>query len=281
MNNPQLKSVVCIMNPDDIYWMKEQSNMSKFADNLITPYEARELVKQGVQFPVIRDNVVYMLNPLDEKKYIVRTESTDADIVEKRIKAIEVIISYLGGKHFKAISNRKTEKGKDTQVGVKLKVETPKVDVGSNTDIEKNSSLSDETEIYVSADFKGEYSEQNYRIAEATAKQYGLDNDNEIQKLLKLRHPLHCNPVLRQTYKVNTCKDLKENLKIAEDFCVGVMKAVNVDVEANIKTSSDERYSEVFEFEVEFGDQTKKNWLIWVMGAAIVALAAGLLIALL
>ncbi len=284
MNNPQHKSVVCIMNPDDIYWMKEQSNMSKYTDNLITPYEARELEKQGVEFPAIRDNVVFMLNPLEEKQYIVRTESTDADIVEKRINAIEVIISYLGGKHFKAISNRKTEKGKDTQVGVKLKVETPKVDVGSNTDVETNSSSSDETEIFVSADFKGEYSEENYWIADAMAKQYGLDNDNEIQKLLKLRHPSNCNQVHRQTYKVNTCKDLKENLKVAEDLCVGVMKAVNVGVEANVKTSSDERYSEVFEFEVEFGpvkpEPKSKNWLIWIMGAAIVALAAGLVIAL-
>lgn len=302
MNKQQLKPVVCIMNPDDIYWIKEHSNMLKLADNLLTPYEAKKLIEQGVAFPVIRDNVVFTLNPLEEGRYIERTESTDADIIEKRINAIEVIVSFLGGKRFKAISKRKTEKGRDTQVGVKIKVETPKVDVDSNTDIECQSSLMDETEMFVSADFEGEYSIENYKIAVATAKQYGLDNDSEIQKLLKLRHPSNCNAVRRQTYRVNTCKDLKDNLKIAEDLKVGVMKAVNVGVEANVNTSSDERYSEYFEFEVEFGSVRKSQketgenlinsgasksvheksykWLFWVMGGAIVALAVGLIIAL-
>lgn len=280
MNKQQLKPVVCIMNPDDIYWIKEHSNMIKLADNLMTPYEAQKLVEQGVEFPVIRDNVVFTLNPLEECKYIERTESTDTDIIEKRINAIEVIISYLGGKHFKAISKRKSEKSKDTQVGVKIKVETPKVDVDSTTDVKNQSSLQDETEVFVSADFKGEYSVGNYKIAVATAQQYGLDNDSEIQKLLKLRHPSNCNAVQRQTYRVNTCKDLKDNLKVAEDLKVGVMKAVKVGVEANVNTSSDERFSEFFEFEVAFGEKNNK-WLFWVMGGAIVALAAGLLIALL
>lgn len=299
MNKQQLKPIVCIMNPDDIYWIREHSNI-KLAENLLTPYEAQKLVEQGVSFPVFKDNVIFMINPLEEGKYIERTESTDEDIIEKRINAIEVIISYLGGKRFKAISKRKNEKGRSTQVGVNVKVETPKVDVNSQTEVEKRTGSTDGTEIFVSADFEGEYSVENYHIAEAIAKQYGLDNDNEIQKLLKLRHPSNCNAVRRQTYRVNTCKDLKDNLKVAEELKVGVLKAVNVGVEANVNTSSDERYIEVFEFEVEFGpvkktktsktslendevsNKTKENkWIFWVMGGVIAALAAGLIIALL
>ena len=276
MNKQQLKPVVCIMNPDDIYWIREHSNI-KLAENLLTPYEAQELVEQGVSFPVFKDNVIFMINPLEEGKYIERTESTDEDIIEKRINAIEVIVSYLGGKRFKAISKRKKEKGRSTQVGVNVKVETSKVDINSQTEVEKKTGSTDGTEIFVSADFEGEYSVENYYIAEAIAKQYGLDNDSEIQKLLKLRHPSNCNTVRRQTYRVNTCKDLKDNLKVAEELKVGVLKAVNVGVEANVNTSSDERYIEVFEFEVEFGPV--KKWIFWILGGVIAALTVGLIIA--
>lgn len=280
MDKQHLKPVVCIMNPDDIYWMKEHSNISKYMDNLLTPYEALELKNQGVVFPTFRDNVIYMLNPLEDNTYIERTESTDADIVEKRINAIEVIISHLGGKHFKAISNRKTIKGKDKQVGVNLKVNTPKVDVASKTDVYTQAASTETKDIFVSADFEGEYSEKSYNIAVATAKQYGLDNDGEIKKLLIERHPNHCNTLRRKKYIVNTCRDIKDNLKVAEDLQVGVMKAINVGVEANVKTSSDEHYTENFEFEVEFGEK-KHQWLGWVIGGVVVALAAGLAIALL
>ena len=250
---------------------------------MITPYEAQKLVEEGVTFPAIKDNVVFMLNPLEESTYIERTESSDADIVEKRINAIMVILSYLGGKRFKAISKRNINKGKDSQVGVKVKVETPKVDVDSSTDVHKEQALTDETEILVKADWDGIYSVQNYKIAEATAKQYGFDNDNEIQTLLKLRHPSNPNIINKKTYRINTCKDLKDNLKVAENLKVGVSKVVNVGIEANVKTSSDERYSEVFEFEVEFGNTESKQthkWLYWIVGG-IVIIAAGLTIALL
>ena len=303
MKEQQLKPVVCIMNPDDIYWMKEKKEMSKFSSSFLSPYEAKEMeTTQGVVFPEIRENVIFMLDPTVKNRYIIRTESSDADIVEKRINAIEVIVSLLGGKNFTAISERKADKNKETQVEVKVNVDTPKVGVGNDTKVRTNSSQSGEISIVATAEFKGEYSEDNYFKAVAIAKQYGLFDEPTISGLLMTRHPDNCNEIIKKKYRVSTCKDLKENLEVAEDLKVNVMKAVNVDVDVNVNTSHDERYMEVFEFEVEFGSvkadpiarkkrmegrlvETKERkpnkWLIWVMGSIIVALAAGLVIALL
>ena len=302
MNRQQLKPVVCVLNPDDIYWVRENGD-TRCSGNLLTPYEAKDLEEnQDVEFPEIKENVVFMLDPLEGNKYIVRTESTDADIVEKRINAIELIVSLLGGVKYKAISERKANSNKDTHVGVgvDVKVKGDKVGVNSDTNVDKSSSELGEKTVTAVAEFKGEYSESNYYLAVATAEQYGLSDDPAIMSLLKTRHPDNPNYITSKTYKVNTCKDLKENLKVAEDLKVGVMKAVNVDVNVNVETSRDERYIEIFEFEAEFAPVVKdpewkrrrrKNkeskveksnkWLIWVMGGIIVALAAGLVIALL
>ena len=96
------------------------------------------------------------------------------------------------------------------------------------------------------------------------------------------RRPDHCNALHKKKYRVSTCKDLKENLEIANDLKVNVMKAVKVNIDVNVNTSHDERYLEVFEFKVEFGPVKKsRKWLFWILSGAIAALAAGLLIALL
>ncbi|MBR6091590.1 MAG: hypothetical protein IKQ09_02090 [Bacteroidales bacterium] len=299
MKEQQLKPVVCVMNPDDIYWIKEKKELSKFSGSFLSPYEAKEMeTTQGVEFPEIRENVIFMLDPTVKNRYIIRTESSDAYIVERRINAIEVIVSLLGGKNFKVISERKANKSNGTQVEVKVNVGTPKVGVNNNTKVGTNTIQNGEITIVATAEFKGEYSEENYFKAEAIAKQYGLFNEPTISSLLMTRHPDNCNEILKKTYSVNTCKDLKENLEVAEDLKVNVMNAVKVDVDVNVKTSHDERYIEAFEFEVEFGpvkadpraqQERKKGttgckkehnlskWLIWIMGATIIALASGLI----
>lgn len=303
MKEQQLKPVVCVMNPDDIYWIKEKKELSKFSGSFLSPYEAKEMeTTQGVEFPEIRENVIFMLDPTVKNKYIIRTESSDADIVERRINAIEVIVSLLGGKNFKIISERKANKSKETQVEVKVNVDTPKVGANNDINVGTNITQSGEINIVATAEFKGEYSEENYFKAEAIAKQYGLFNEPTISSLLMTRHPDNCNEILKKTYSVNTCKDLKENLEVAEDLKVNVMNAVKVDIDVNVKTSHDERYIEIFEFEVEFGpvkadpkaqqerkkdkiggkkENNSSKWVIWVMGGVIAALAAGLVIALL
>ena len=301
MNRQQLKPVVCVLNPDDIYWMREHGD-SKYLGNLLTPYEAKNLEQtQNVEFPEIKENVVFMLDPLEGNKYIVRTESTDADIVEKRINAIGLIVSLLGGINYRVISERKGNSDKETHVGVGVNVKVKsKVDVDSNTNVDKVASSSEEKNITAIAEFNGKYSEDNYYVAVATAQQYGLSDDPKIEFLLKMRHPDNPNFIIKDKYEVNTCKDLKENLKVAEALKTNVMNAVKVDVDVNVETSHDERYMESFEFEAEFapvvkdpewkrrqrknkeGKAEKSNrWLFWVMGGIIVALAAGLIIALL
>ena len=306
MKDQQLKPVVCVMNPDDIYWMKEKKDMSKFSDSFLTPYEARELeTTQGIGFPGIRENVVFMLDPIARNRYIIRTESTDADIVEKRINAIEVIVSLLGGKNFSAISERRTDVSKETQVEVKVDVGTRKVGVDNDTRVEKNTAQSGSITIIATAEFKGEYSEENYFKAKAIAEQYGLIEDPTISSLLLTRHPDNCNEIIKKRYRVSTCKDLMDNLKVSNELKVNVLSAVNVDIDVNVNTSHDDRYMEAFEFEVEFGpvipdpiaqkkrkeiqvidqpdeinDNKSKNWIIWAMGATIVALAVGLVMAL-
>ena len=302
MNSQQLKPVVCVMNPDDIYWMENHGEISKYSGNIITPYEAKAIEEsQNVQFPEIRENVIFMLDPLEGNKYIERTESSDADIVEKRINAIIVIVSLLGGKNFKIKSERQLMLNDKKQVGVDVKVNVlKKVKLDSDTEVDLSKVLSGENRIVATAKFEGIYSDKNYYKAVALAQQYGLVNDPTINTFLSTRHPDNPNPCLSQTYMVNTCKDLKENLKVAEALKVDVKKALNVNVDVNVNTSHDERYVESFEFEVEFGpvvretptppllqikntDSGKKSrkWLYWVIGGVAVALAAGLIIALL
>lgn len=299
MEKQELMPVVCVMNPDDIYWMKEHHEMSRYSDILLTPYEVREIEEtRHVVFPKIRENVVFMLDPI-EGKYIERTESTDADIVEKRINAIIVIVSLLGGKNFIVLSERKSIINSKKQIDVDVKVDvTQKVKVDSKTEVDLSKGLSGETRITATAEFEGVYSERNYYKAVALAQQYGLLEDPTINNFLLTRHPDNPNPCKRQIYEVNTCKDLKENLKVAEDLKVKIMNAVNVNVDVNVQTSHDERYLEVFKFEVEFGPVVKETsdepscadriekkkksnkLLFWVMGGAIVALVIGLVLAL-
>lgn len=300
----ELKPVVCVMNPDDIHWMKENFETSNYSDCLLTPYQVQELSKtRNVKFPAIRENAIFMLDPLEGRKYYERSESTDADIVEKRINAIIVIVSLLGGKEFRVLSDRKSllNKGKQVTADAKLDI-SKKVKIDSNTEVDLSKGLSDETTITAKATFEGVYTEKNYYKAVALAEQYALLDDPTIKNFLTTRHPDNPNSCIRQAYQVSTCKDLKENLKVAEKLKVDVKDAVNVEINVNVNTSHDERYIEIFEFEVEFGpvvrettmgpshldqinvsDSEKKfpKWIFWIMGGVIAALTTGLLIVLL
>lgn len=283
MDEQQLKPVVCILNPDDIYWIQEkQTNLPNPSVNLLTPYQAKELRgSQGVVFPEIRENKVFMLDPFVEKRYIVRTESTDADIVEKRINAIEVIVSLLGGTKFKAISARKSDLDNETHIGagVNVKVNDAIFGISADTKVDKDSKEYKEKCVTVMAEFKGKYSKKNYYLAKEVAKQYGLSDDPKIMSLLETRNPDNPNYIKKKTYRVNTSSDLKRNLGVAGRLKTAVKNTVKVDLDVNVETSHDERYMDSFEFEVEFSPI--KRWIKLAIGGAITALAAALVIALL
>lgn len=306
MNEKQLKPVVCIMNPDDIYWMQNKGELPKNADCIITPYQAKELEKeQNIVFPAIRENAIFMLDPIAKDKYIERNTSTDAATIDRRINAIMVIVSCLGGKEFKAVSNRSSSLNQQTVVDVGVDLHVPKVDNNSSTRVNNGKTEDKEQTLYVSASFSGVYSKKGYEQAEAIAIEYGLRNDPVIDSLLKMRHPDHPNKINKDTYRISTSEDLKKNLEVAEELKLKIGKAMNIDIDVDVSTSREESNLETFEFEVEFGsvenennptegqlnpplapqisDKPKKslNWLFWVLGGVIAALAAGLLYVLL
>jgi len=282
MDKQKLKPVVCILNPDDIHWMQEKrTDPSNSSVNLLTPYQAKELEeKQHVVFPEIRENKVFMLDPLGENKYIFRTPETDAKIVAKRINAIMVIVALLGGKNFQAISLQNSTQNVESQVGVDVKLKVPKVGVNSNTNYNRKTSKQAEKKRHIIAEFNGKYSKSNYRLAVKVAEQYGLSDDPTISDLLITRRPNSENYTIRKEYEVNTCEDLKENLKIAGDLMVDIRNAVNVDVKVDVTTSQDGQYIDNFKFTAEFVP-IKKRWIMWAIGGAIAVLAAALVIALL
>ena len=295
MKTEKLQPVVCILNPDDVYYLREREK-SNNVENYITPYEAIELQKENVVFPSIRENVVYMLNPMEEKTYIYRTESTDEEIVAQRIAKIEIIVSLLGGKNYKVCSHQQTQANIDTNVNVKTHTDVKAgVDVVANTDIKHTKSTNASQEYESSAQWPGTYTREGYNRARLIAAQSGLLEDPQINSLLIQRSPdNNPNPLINQTYHIHTCSDLARNIDVAAQLNTEVKHKVGVDVDVNVKTSKSVSEEKTFDFEAEFGplldtsnSQKQPNptklpiWAIFllsILGAGVVALLLILLL---
>ena len=84
--NAELQPVICVLNPDDVYYLKNREH-SALVENCKTPAEVRQIQQQGLVFPKIEENVVYMRNPLKQSEYIIRNQQRDLSIIEERIRS--------------------------------------------------------------------------------------------------------------------------------------------------------------------------------------------------
>ena len=292
MKPEKLQPVVCILNPDDVYYLREREK-SNNVESYITPYEAIELQKENVVFPNIRENIVYMLNPLREKTYIYRTESTDEDIVAQRIANIEIIVSLLGGKNYKVHSHLQAQTNTNTDVDVKTHTDVKAgVDVVANASIGNAKSGKYNQEYESSAKWPGTYTREGYNRARLIAEQSGLLEDANINALLSQRSPENNpNPIQSKIYHVHTCSDLARNVNVATQIDTEVKNKVGVNIDVNVKTSKSVSEEETFDFEVEFGplvsaisNPRRPQLPIWVilllsvLGAGVVAMLLILLL---
>ena len=101
MSTQDLKPALCILNPDDVYNLK--NNHAEDSYYCITPYEALEMQSRGITFPVephLQEGLVLTREP-HGRGYYYRTDETDCRVINERCLAIEAILSYLGGKEFR------------------------------------------------------------------------------------------------------------------------------------------------------------------------------------
>lgn len=191
MNEKQSNpAVVCIMNPDDRIQLEGKSQDLSCC---VTPYEVAKWINSGCKFPSVRENIIYMQNPLECDEYVYRTEETDEVVVKKRINAIETIVSLLGGKSYKVLSEIENVIKNDNDVSVDVDVKFFNSEINANTDVKKGIGTNDKEIIEVTAEWDGVYTKENYYKAEAVAKQYGLIDDPLIKSLLDQRHPRNPN----------------------------------------------------------------------------------------
>lgn len=308
MDEKQLSPVICVLNPDDIKFLKEEN--AENVDSFKTPFEIMELKEQGYNFPDIKEGRAYMRDPFDKKKFIYRMPIDDEKAIEKRISIIEQIIYYLGGK--KLIIHVKTEEVTDQSghVSHEAGVSSSSININEKGNIGQQSHEGGTKEVSLATNWEGPkpMTKESYEEAERIAKEYGLFNDTDINNFFVMRRPGAFRRMENKTYHVHTHQDLTRNLEIAQKIDATV-KVAKIKLDVNYERSKSEARSETYDFEVEFDpyeindepeqiptvsvpktenisklekEYKKSNkWLFWVMGGVIAALATGLLITLL
>lgn len=308
MDEKQLSPVICVLNPDDIKFLKEEN--AENVDSFKTPFEIMELKEQGYNFPDIKEGRAYMRDPFDKKKFIYRMPIDDEKAIEKRISIIEQIIYFLGGK--KLIIQVKTEEVTDQSSHVSHEAggSSSSININEKGNIGQQSHEGRTKDVSLATKWVGPkpMTKESYEEAERIAKEYGLFNDTDINNFFVMRKPGAFRRMEDKTYHVHTHQDLTRNLEIAQKIDA-TLKVAKIKLDVNYERSKSEAKSETYDFNVEFepyemneepeqiptvsvpktenistieNKKEKSNkWLFWVMGGVIAALAAGLLIALL
>ena len=99
MGKSNLKPVICILNPDDKYYLQKYSNCTDSLPYCVTIKDVRDLKNRGVDIPdtYIKENTILTQLP-GKNKYIFRKPEDENSMIESRIKTVGVILSYLGAK---------------------------------------------------------------------------------------------------------------------------------------------------------------------------------------
>lgn len=287
---PFLPSVICILNPDDAYYLKEYEQQPDIDyKSILTPYDVQQMQIHGVDFSgvAIHENSILMRD-CGQRKYIVRTPLTDSNSVEKRGHCVEQIVSYLGGIDFTwGESSIKDINGK-VLVGVKegafakepgsRKVVSYDHSVGVDTglDLKKKKQLQSSASFY-----GGKYTVEGYNRAVEIAKETGLYQSDDIRSLLEERNPNHPNPLKRKAYQVDVVSDLKANVDVATKMQASIGKILGANLDVNVDAAFRDGSSHSVVFEATFGPvEKKKNVLLYAI-ATVLGVGFFVLIALL
>ncbi len=289
-NNKGLEPVLCIVNPDDKYYMKQfpKDNNLRYC---ITPYEVEELQKKGVEFPAdyLKEGVILMLEPFTSK-YIFREPEDEDRIIKKRLTSIGTILSYLGAKRSTLIYgiSRENEALNASKVGASANLENvTKVGdegesakegfgVGGHLEYENSNSkdLKYDYSAFGESEWPGTYDENSYEKAVKLAFETGLDQDDIIKTILEERNPYHQNPVKHKHYKIELRSDIKKAMKTASDLQISLSKQLGLslgplcvenstsfktNINVNVESSEFAKKHDVLDFDIEFGEFIPKN----------------------
>ncbi len=301
-NTEELKTAICILNPDEVYNLR--NNHPSDGYYCITPYEALELQKSGIEFPSephIQEGLVLIRNTNNDGYYY-RTEETDARIINERCLAIEAILSYLGGKEFRYSETSSFRSDVSNSINAEASVKKATWSAEASAEDKKTESQETVGKKSASAKWGGHYTHKGYLRATELAKENGLLNDPTIAMLLEQRTPDHPNPIEEQEYHVAITADLDQNLHTLSDLTFGLKGLVGVDLKVDIKSSRKVGQASTVDFYVSFApipqeekevyikeeeqkqkeerlalEEQKKNasgkkqWIWWLAAAVVVA----------
>lgn len=288
----ELEDVVCVLNPDDIFYLQNYQSHTK--KDLVSPYDLQCWRENGIQVPKVSEGSILIKHPF-ANSYVVLDDSKEEDIVLDRINKIEAILSYLGGTEFEVIHtcSKKYHIKKDTDFNAGI-------DVKPNKSSEKSANFNAGLDVNVCKegenDFKtthtnhtqwtGGYTPKGYREAMAIAVENKLDKDPVIKSILTQRNPEHPNPIALKEYSVDVKSDIINSKKTAIKLAADIKtKMLSINPSLGFSRNVDENSSEqtTHDFRVKFNPierhvlfsgngKNKKNLLPWIICAVLSAI---------
>lgn len=294
MSNQDLKPALCILNPDDVYNLK--NNHAADSYYCITPYEVLEMQSQGISFPDephLQEGLVLTRKP-HGRGYYYRTDETDCQVINERCLAIEDILSYLGGMEFRYSETSSFRSKHSLDIGVEAEGKKGGFEIGNNTEIKTITNQGNIGRKTVAAKWSGNYTQEGYERAIEKAKDHGLISDPAIAALLDQRRPSHPNPIASQEYHVNVTADLDKSIHVLEDISANLHDKIGGHLKVDVNTSRKVDQSSTVDFYVSFGPipvemlqkpneqallgRPRRNSIKWLLLLVLVFIIAGILL---
>lgn len=261
----ELKSVICVLNPDDVYKIKE-NNDSQYKDNLMTPYEFKKFKEDnvGISFPeTIKEGAFLVLSKNKDCYSLIKDIEESEEInISKKVCTIQQIVSYLGGVDFKAEDQFSEESLKNSQKRINGEIGVAAGENSANMSAHWNQETENAQKIYGKAEIEshsiGKYTKNGYDGAVKIAKETGLYNLPMIESILRLRSSDNPNLLQNNTYEVSLNSEFSKKLKVV----LGIYASIQTiyPYGGSVKLDIDKEYSEklyrsgYFKFSTSFGE---------------------------
>ena len=252
MKESELKPAICVLNPDDVYNLRETHPEDSYY--CVTPHEALALQEQGVSLPTtphLQEGLV-LTKKSNGLGYYYRTDETDCRVINERCLAIEAILSYLGGKEFRYSESSSFRSHRKVDVDVEAGFKKGGIEVDNTTNVNTDVAQGASGDKVVGAIWDGKYTKEGYVRAVALAKANGLDTDPAIAALLEQRSPQHPNAILLQEYHVNVTADLDKNVHVLEDIQANLKGKFRGNLKVDVQTSRKIDTTSTVDFYVSF-----------------------------
>ena len=253
-------NVILVVNPDEKYYMQKKG--SEYMNNCYTPLELKKKIEEK-EIEISRD----IENPIQEhlwltkypadKAYVQMTKNNEVMDIERKINAIENIVSYLGGTNFCAesfdgITSKIGGSFHTDSKGSASIEEIPPINFGNSFDAQGNVSFDGKYNVKSTTKWSGKCTQESYDRAKEIAKETHLDQDSTIQYLLEQRNPKHPNQLTAKTYMVNVRRDVSANAELASSMSTSLSSLFGLDLNMKLNADVNTTQQSEFKFSVEF-----------------------------